>query len=185
MAFFNLEDKYNKDFPEQPGEHSGREVQVADNIITEYGRKILGQKIRLLVDKKPSLAEDVAVARDNGGMEENEELDMALNAVERVEHEIKKYEAILATYRLVEIPEVGEYEKVRVGCKVELLNLNTEKTMTYQILGEIESDPANGIISHKSPLGSELIGLYQGDIAEIERSANDYIEYEILRIFVD
>ena len=178
LAFFGVDDKYYN-------EYSEGNANVMENIITHIGRKLLNDRIAELASQKPALTEDIANARENGGTEENEELEMALDAVERVNHEITKYENILSTYRLVDIPEPGEYEKVVFGVKVKLLNLNANTEHTYQLLGEFESDPKNGIISVNSPLGKELMHLYEGDVAEIERGNNEYIEYEILRIFVD
>ena len=65
----------------------------------------------------------------------------------------------------------------------KLENLDNGNKTKYQILGEFESNPSEGTISYKSPLGRELIGCKKGDVIAIMRPAGD-IEYEILDIFV-
>lgn len=42
------------------------------------------------------------------------------------------------------------------------------KQKTYTILGSSETDPASGVISHKSPVGAALMGHRVGDIVEIQ-----------------
>ena len=65
----------------------------------------------------------------------------------------------------------------------DLYCLDNGNKIKYQILGEFESNPSEGTISYKSPLGRELIGCKKGDVVAIMRPAGD-IEYEILDIFV-
>ena len=109
---------------------------------------------------------------------------MALEEMQRVEVEIIRLSEIIDKSATLNIPKSGEYDIVRPGMTVEIENFNTEKVMTYTILGEFESDPNQGSISYKSPLGKELLNMRVGDCVELQRG-NDIIEYEILRIFVE
>ena len=58
-----------------------------------------------------------------------------------------------------------------------IMNVKTEEEFTYTILGVHDSDPANGIISFKSPMGKELLSREVGDEIEVNGS-----EYEITKI---
>ena len=64
---------------------------------------------------------------------------------------------------------------------VELGNTITiqsaKKTHIYQILGSSETDPLKGVISHNSPLGSQLLGKSLGDIIKVKTT-----EYKIVDI---
>jgi transcription elongation factor GreA len=70
-----------------------------------------------------------------------------------------------------------------VGTTVTVLNTDTDVESTYTILGEHDSDPNNGIISFKSPLGSELLQRSVEDEVEI-RAGNNISNYEIIKIVV-
>lgn len=156
---------------------------IVIDFITSKGRNIITGKIQKLLAQKPEIIERIKDSRERGNLEENEELHMALEDMQRLEMEVAKLNRILEKATPIAPLRPGSYQKVTLGMSVVLLNYDTDKEVTYTILGEVESDPREGIISYKSPLGRELIGSRIGDCIEIER-AKDYIEYEILDIFV-
>lgn len=129
------------------------------DLLTKNGRTDLENKIIILNRKKPIIAEQLYAARENGGIEENEELHMSLDEMNRVDIEIARLQAIIEKSTLLEIPAPGSYDKIIPGVTVELENFFVDKIVTYTILGESESNPSNGSISFKSPLGRELLGL--------------------------
>jgi len=153
------------------------------DLLTKNGRTDLENKIMILNRKKPIIAEQLYAARENGGIEENEELHMSLDEMNRVDIEIARLQAIIEKSTLLEIPAPGSYDKIIPGVTVELENFFVDKIVTYTILGESESNPSNGSISFKSPLGRELLGMGVGDVAELIRD-DDVIEYEVLKIYV-
>jgi transcription elongation factor GreA len=64
---------------------------------------------------------------------------------------------------------------------VVLYDPQTDKEISYQLIGPYESDPENGKISVTSPLGRALIGKEEGD--EVRAHTPGGInEYEILEI---
>ncbi len=176
LTFFEVIDKYNTN-------NNNEELSVSVDIITEDGRNRVLEQIRVLAKQKPMIAKEISEAKENGGVEENEEFAMALDKLARLEYDISILHNVAQNYRLVKVPSSGEYDVVKIGMSVTILNTDTDRKVTYQVLGEYESDPSNGVISHKSPLGRELLGCKVGNYVDIERG-NDFIEYEILRIFV-
>ncbi len=62
-----------------------------------------------------------------------------------------------------------------------LLDLETEKEVAYQIVGDDEADIKQGKISVSSPISRALIGKYEGDVAEVE-APGGIREYEILGV---
>lgn len=161
-----------------------REYNNIMDLITEKGRKDVLEKISELQKRKPLISEQIAAARENGGIDENEELHMALEDLQRLDVETTRLQSIVDKSQELKIPPPNDYSTVRPGMTVQLENFNIDKIVTYTILGEYESDPNKGSISFKSPLGKELLGLHVGDVAELIRG-DDVIEYEVLRIFVE
>ena len=174
----NKSDKYTNN------NNSEQEYNKIMDLLTENGRSDLLKRISDLQKTKPEISERISAARDNGGVEENEELHMSLDDLQRVDVEIGRLQDIVDKSATLNIPSVGAYDTIRPGMTVELENFNIDKIVTYTILGEFESDPGKGSISYKSPLGKELLGPHVGDVVELERS-KDIIEYEVLRIFVE
>ena len=166
-----------------PDNNNDQEYNKNMDLLTKNGRTDLENKIIILNKKKPIIAEQLSAARENGGVEENEELYMSLDEMNRVDIEIARLQAIIEKSTILEIPKPGIYKKITPGVTVELENYFVDKIVTYTILGESESNPGKGSISFKSPLGKELLGLRVGDVAELIRG-DDVIEYEVLKIYV-
>lgn len=158
-------------------------LPVSGDIITEAGRSMLLDKISRLFKRKPEISERIAAARSQGGLEENEELHGALEDMQRIDIEIYRLQSMLDGATLLPTMKSGDYNVVALGTTVTIKNLDNNRIVSYTILGEVESDPSAGIISFKSPLGKELLGSKVGDFIDIERG-DDFIEYEILKIFV-
>jgi transcription elongation factor GreA len=129
------------------------------------------------------MSERISAAREQGGIEENEELHMALEEMQRNDVEIDRLSSLISKATLLQPLVSGSYDKVKPGVTVKLENFNIDKIVEYTILGEVESDPNKGIISFKSPLGIELMNAKVGDEIELDRGTTT-IEYEVLDIFV-
>jgi transcription elongation factor GreA len=62
-----------------------------------------------------------------------------------------------------------------------LLDVDRNEKVTYQIVGEEESDISSGKLSVKSPIGRALIGKYEGDEVEVKTPAG-LRHYEVLNL---
>ncbi|MCH1488539.1 MAG: GreA/GreB family elongation factor, partial [Pseudomonadales bacterium] len=71
--------------------------------------------------------------------------------------------------------------KVIFGTTVTVINVETDETVTYQIVGEDEADVKLLKISVTSPIARALIGKEVGDIAVVNAPSGQ-IEYEIDRV---
>ena len=177
ITHFNIEDsdKYAND-------KRGNTMNTS-NFMTESTRDMILKQIDDLENQKPAISDQIGSARLQGGLEENEELIMALEAMQWVDMEIHRHKEKLVDVQLIQPLSPGTRSVVSIGTTVTILNVDTDKESTYTIFGEHDSDPANGIISMKSPLGQELIGRSVGDEVEIT-AGNKSIEYEIIKIVV-
>ena len=153
------------------------------NFMTASTRdKILAQ-IQKLESKKPAISEQIGNARLQGGLEENEELIMALEEMQRTDMEVHRHQEKLTNIQLIQPMSPGIRSIITLGTTVTIKNIKTKEEFTYTILGEHDSNPENGIISFKSPLGSELLNRSVGDDVEI-RAGNNTIDYEVIKIVV-
>ena len=67
------------------------------------------------------------------------------------------------------------------GVTVKLVDLDTDQEITYQIVGDDESDIKSGKISVNTPIARGLIGKEEGDEVIIKTPKGE-IEYEIVEV---
>ncbi len=125
---------------------------------------------RMKTVDRPAASKAIAEAREKGDLKENAEYDAAKEAQGLLEAHIKKMESDLANARIVDVSTI-DTSKVSILTKVTLLNLNTKKQVTYQIVSEKEADLKLGKISVTSPIGKGLLGKEVGDVAEVQAPA--------------
>ena len=59
-----------------------------------------------------------------------------------------------------------------------MVNLDTEETRVYQIVGDDEADVKSGKISYQSPIARALIGKREGDEVRVHTPSGE-VDYEI------
>ena len=104
---------------------------------------------------------------------------MALEDMQRIDMELGRYVEMLHDARIIQPLAPGKKKKIVMGTTVSITNMDTKAEFTYTILGVHDSDPNNGIISFKSPMGQELLSREVGDEIEVNESY-----YEITKIVV-
>ena len=119
---------------------------------------------------RPAASRAIAEAREKGDLKENAEYDAAKEAQGMLEARISLIESQLANTRVIDEATI-DTSKVSILTKVTLLNLNSNKKVTYKIVSEQEADLKVGKISVTSPIGRGLLGKKVGDIAEVEAPA--------------
>lgn len=147
--------------------------------LTKLGYQRLQEEYKRLKSEEKLVAlERVKKAREMGNLEDNQEYEAARVALNLVEGRILELEDILDNAKI--IAEEREIKgKITLGSRVTVEVKGAKQALT--IVGSIEADPSQGKISHKSPVGSKLLGLKKGDVVKIELP-NTIIEYKILKI---
>ena len=171
ITHFNIDhsDKYDA---------NKRGINMAEgNFMTSSTRDRIMTDIRELEAKKSDISDRIGEARMQGGLEENEELLMALEDMQRLEIDLARHQDMVYDFKIIEQLKPGKKKEVVVGTTVSITNINTDQEFTYTILGVHDSDPNNGIISLKSPMGTELLNRSVGDEIEVNESY-----YEITKI---
>ncbi len=141
-------------------------------------RKLREELQHLKTVVRPSISAAIAEAREHGDLRENAEYHAAREQQSFCEGRITEIERKLADSEVIDITRIEHSGKVIFGSTITLYNLNTEESVTYQIVGEDEADVASGKISVVSPIARALMGKREGDEIAVQAPAGR-IEYEI------
>lgn len=156
-------------------------MAAKQTVITDEGLKKLEQELEFLKTvKRKEVAEKIKVALSFGDLSENSEYDEAKNDQAILEGRIAEIENQLKNVRVLDESELTT-EKIHIGSKVEIKDLEDGEVSEYRIVGSTESDPVNGLISDESPVGKGLLEHKVGDVVEIEIPAG-VVKYEVLTI---
>ncbi len=127
---------------------------------------------------RPKITAAIAEAREHGDLKENAEYHAAREQQSFCEGRIKEIEGKLADSEVIDVTKIAPTGKVIFGTTVTLYNLDTEESVTYQIVGEDEADVPAGKISVASPIARAVMGKSEGDEVVVKAPAGD-IEFEI------
>jgi len=131
--------------------------------------------------QRPKITQAIAEAREHGDLKENAEYHAAREQQSFCEGRIKEIEGKLADSEIIDIKTIPETGKVIFGTTVTLYNLDTEQSVTYQIVGEDEADVKNGKISVGSPISRAMMGKVEGDEITVKAPGGD-VAYEIEKV---
>lgn len=131
--------------------------------------------------QRPKITQAIAEAREHGDLKENAEYHAAREQQSFCEGRIKEIEGKLADSEIIDIKAIPATGKVIFGTTVTLYNLDTEQSVTYQIVGEDEADVKNGKISVGSPIARAMMGKSQGDEITVKAPGGD-VPYEIEKV---
>lgn len=130
---------------------------------------------------RPRIINAIATARAHGDLKENAEYHAAKEQQSFAEGRIGEIEGKLANAQIIDVTKVDANGKVVFGATVELEDIDAEKRVTYQVVGEDEANIKEGRISIGSPIARALIGKEAGDVVIVKAPAGN-IEYEIIAI---
>ena len=149
--------------------------------ITKDGlEKLRAELLYLQKTEKPNNIKAIAEARAHGDLSENAEYHAAKEKQGFIAGKINELETAIGQAEVIDVNE-GPTDRVVFGRTVLLYDVQTDKEITYQLVGPYESDPENGRISIKSPLGKGLIGREIGDEFKI-KIPRGVQEFEVLEI---
>lgn len=148
--------------------------------VTKEGLEKLQSELEYLkTTKRIEVTEAIRVALSFGDLSENSEYDEAKTEQAKTEARITELEEMLKNVVLIE-DEVNT-DRVSVGAKVRVLNLNTGKECEYSLVGSTEANPILRCISDQSPIGKALIGEQKGATVKVDAPAGQ-VEMKILEI---
>ena len=136
---------------------------------------------RLKRIERPRIIAAIAEARAHGDLKENAEYHAAREQQSFVEGRIKLIEGKLSHAHVIDVTKLPANGKVVFGATVQILEVEKDEELTYQIVGEDEADLKHGMISISSPIARALIGKSEGDVALVDAPGGKR-ELEILEV---
>lgn len=134
----------------------------------------------LISTKIPENKQAIVTAREHGDLKENAEYKMARQDQDILLSRKNELEVDLSRARITDFSDATT-DNIGIGSCVELKQGSTGKTHSYAILGAWDSDPANNILSYKTPLAQQLLGKEVGATASTNIGGNQE-EWTILKI---
>ena len=150
--------------------------------ITKAGElKISKQLHQLKTKDRVEISQAIADARAHGDLKENAEYHAAKEEQGFIEAKIQEIEHALANAQVIDVKDIPETGRVVFGSTIDLYDINNEKSLTYKIVGNLESDPSLGLISIHTPIAMGLLGKNEGDEVTISTPSGD-ISLEIEKV---
>ena len=152
--------------------------------ITPEGLGRLQEELRRLKsEERPAIIRAIAEARAHGDLSENAEYHAAKERQAFIEGRLAELEDKISRAEVIDPTKISG-SKVMFGARVQVVEEDTSKEATYQIVGADESDIGKGLLSVTSPLARALIGKEVGDQVEVQAPSGAKY-YEILSVAYD
>lgn len=150
--------------------------------MTLAGEQRLREELnQLKTVERPQIIAAIAEAREHGDLKENAEYHAAREQQGFCEGRIKEIESKLAGAQVIDVTQIAHTGKVIFGTTVDIINLDTDDEVTYQIVGDDEADLKHKKISINSPIARALIGKEEGEVVVVQ-TPNGGVEYEIAEV---
>tara|TARA_B100000401_G_C52212694_1_gene442284 strand:- start:10 stop:483 length:474 start_codon:yes stop_codon:yes gene_type:complete len=135
--------------------------------MTAYGYEKLQIELKkLLNEERPNIIEAIAEARSHGDLSENAEYQYAKEQQSLIEGKIADLESAISRAEVIDVKSL-EGDDIKFGATVQIEDDDNGETVTYQIVGDYESDIKNNKLSVSSPLARGLINKSVNDVVEI------------------
>ena len=135
--------------------------------VTEEGLAELKLELENLIHvERQEVIEELKAARAQGDLSENADYDAARDHQAKVEARIKELDYQIKNSEII---NKGRGSKtVKIGSTVQFEEFDTKNTITYKIVGSVEADPVNGLLSNVTPLAEAILDKKVGDVCEVE-----------------
>lgn len=132
--------------------------------MTLRGADLLREELRRRKSEdRPRIIAAVEEGRSHGDLKENAEYHAAREQHGFNEGRITEIEAKLSNAQIIDPTALAKTGKVVFGVTVDLVDVDTDEKMRYQIVGEDEADIKANRISVNSPIARALIGKSESD----------------------
>ena len=129
--------------------------------------------------ERPLIIRAISEAREHDDLSENAEYHSAKEKQSFIEGRVKELEGVISLADVIDPSKLSG--TIKFGAHVTMVDEDTDKETSYQIVGEYEADIENGRLNLKSPIARALIGKEEGDSVEV-RTPGGVKSYEILTI---
>ena len=149
--------------------------------MTASGLQRLEEELRNLKSvERPAIIRAIAEARSHGDLSENAEYHAARERQSFIEGRVLELEEIVSAAEVID-PSTLSGDQIKFGAHIKLVDEETEKETSYQIVGVHEADIKAQRLSISSPLAKALIGKKAGDTISVPAPGGDRT-YEVLEV---
>ncbi|MDA9266273.1 transcription elongation factor GreA [Gammaproteobacteria bacterium] len=150
--------------------------------LTKDGEVAIKKKLaNLKFVERPRVSASIAEARAHGDLKENAEYHAAKEEQGLMEAKINDIESALSNAQVIDVQEIPETGRVIFGSTIKLYDVNSDQEIVYKIVGNLESDPTNGLISIDTPIAKGLVGKFIDDEVTIITPSGQ-LTYEIIEV---
>ena len=150
--------------------------------ITVSGLKNLKSELENLKNiQRPKVVEAIAEARSHGDLKENAEYHAAKEQQALIESRVIRINDLIARANVIDVTKIDNEGKVIFGSTVKVQDLETDKKISYRLVGQDEADVSKNLIFFKSPIGRALIGKDKGEMVSVNTPSGER-NFEILGV---
>jgi transcription elongation factor GreA len=158
------------------------EINMEKEPITINGLQNLKSELENLKNvQRPKVVEAIAEARSHGDLKENAEYHAAKEQQALIESRVIAINDLIARANVIDVTKIENNGKVIFGATVKLKDLETEKKITYKLVGQDEADIKKNLIFFKSPIGKALVGKDKGEMVIVNTPSGEK-NFEILDV---
>ena len=150
--------------------------------ITVSGLKNLKSELEDLKNiQRPKIVAAIAEARSHGDLKENAEYHAAKEQQALIESRVIAINDLIARANVIDVTKIDNEGKVIFGSTVEVKDIESDKKISYRLVGQDEADINKNLIFFKSPIGKALIGKNKGDMISVKTPSGER-NFEILDV---
>tara|TARA_B100000212_G_C27154278_1_gene438868 strand:+ start:203 stop:691 length:489 start_codon:yes stop_codon:yes gene_type:complete len=158
------------------------EITMEKEPITLSGLNDLKSELENLKSiQRPKIIEAIAEARSHGDLKENAEYHAAKEQQALIESRVIAINDLIARANVIDVTKIENNGKVIFGATVKVQDLDTNKKISYRLVGQDEADIKKNLVFFKSPIGKSLIGKNKGDMVSVLTPSGEK-NFEILAV---
>ena len=131
--------------------------------------------------KRPKVVEAIAEARSHGDLKENAEYHAAKEQQALIESRVIAINDLIARANVIDVTKIENDGRVIFGSSVKVQDLETDKKITYRLVGQDEADIKKNLVFFRSPIGIALIGKNKGEMVTVNTPSGER-NFEILNV---
>ena len=150
--------------------------------VTVVGLKNLKSELENLKNiQRPKVVEAIAEARSHGDLKENAEYHAAKEQQALIESRVIAINDLIARANVIDVTKIDNNGKVIFGSTVKVLDLESNKKISYKLVGQDEANISKNLIFFKSPIGKALISKNKGENVIVDTPSGEK-NFEILNV---
>ena len=150
--------------------------------ITSAGLESLKKELIFLKEKKrPEIVAAISEARSHGDLKENAEYHAAKEQQGLIEGRIVAINDTIARANVIDVTKIENTGKVIFGSTVLVKDLETNKKISYKLVGQDEADIKKNLVFFRSPIGKAFIGKDKGEMVAVNTPSGER-NFEIINV---